>query len=370
MKKKITVSVISDLATDQRVMKICTALQQMGFEVEVIARRLKNSLPLEPLPFAARRLRCYFTKGISQYAEFNVKLFFAILFKKTDYFLANDLDVLGPNYVVSKLRGKHLFYDTHEYFTGVPELRHSPLKRKVWKKLEDWIFPRLKTVYTVNDSVRREYEQEYGVPLKVIRNIPPASQVQPAPLPERWQGKLILLAQGAGLNHGRSCIELIEALPLLDDRFIAVFIGSGTYWEELKKRRTELGLEQRFEMMDKMLPSKLKTITPLAFLGFSLDNFEDKNCLYNLPNKVFDYMHAGVPMIATAIPEIKKIVEQYGNGICITDTSPRAIAGLILQLAANPRQYEQLKQGTAAAALDLCWEKEVEVLKEIYKNYL
>ncbi len=85
-RKKITLSVITDLATDQRVIRIGTSLQKMGFDVHVIARELRNSLPLESYPFTAQRFRCYFEKGTLQYAEFMIKLFLHLLFTKTDYF--------------------------------------------------------------------------------------------------------------------------------------------------------------------------------------------------------------------------------------------------------------------------------------------
>lgn len=369
-RKRIIVSVISDLATDQRVIRIAATLQEMGFEVFVIARSFKTSLPLESYPFKASRIRCYFSKGTLQYAEFMTKLFFRLLFKKTDYFLANDLDTLLPNFWVSRLRGKYLFYDTHEYFTGVPELTASPMKKKVWKKLEDYIMPRLKTIYTVNDSVKREYESEYNVHLSVIRNLPVTVNVTPAPVPEHWRGKIILLAQGAGLNEGRSCIEMIDALPLLDDRFHLVFIGGGNAWEKLKKRRKEMQLEHRIDMMEKMLPSKLKSFTPLAHLGMSLDNFTDKNFLYNLPNKIFDYMQAGVPVFATAIPEVKRIIDQYDCGITVSDTSPQHIAKVVTELMNDETRYARLKANALAASREFCWEKEQVKLRAIYQNFL
>lgn len=371
MKKKLTVSVISDLCTDQRVIRICTTLQQMGYSVHVIARSFGDSLPLQSYAFTATRIRCYFRKGILQYAEFNLKLFFRLLFTKTDYLLANDLDTLGPNYIIATLRRKRLFYDTHEYFTGVPELRSSPFKRKAWKFLEDSILPRLKTVYTVNNSVKGAYEKEYPrLDFGVIRNVPVTVHPVPAPMPAHWKGKIILLAQGAGLNEGRSCMELLEALPLLDERFHVVFIGGGTQWQYLQQRRQELQLEQRSDMWGKMLPEQLKTFTPLAHLGFSLDSFEDRNCLFNLPNKVFDYIHAGVPVVATAIPEVKAIIEQYECGICLDTLGPVALAAAITSLMDDEDRYKKFRLNTQIAAKQLCWEIEALKLQAIYQHYL
>ncbi|MBK7885631.1 MAG: glycosyltransferase [Chitinophagaceae bacterium] len=369
-KKRITVSVISDLTTDQRVIRISNTLQQMGFEVTVIARSFKNSLPLDNYLFKAKRIRCFFRKGILQYAEFNSKLFLKLLFSKTDYFLANDLDVLIPNYIIGKCRGKYLFYDTHEYFTGVPELANSPTKKRIWKFFENWIFPKLPTVYTVNESVKNTYQQEYGNKIEVIRNVPVTVHIEEKELPGHLKNKTILLLQGAGINKGRGGIELLEAMKYLPSYYFLVMIGSGNQWNYIKEKRIEWQLENQVEMIEKLSPSELKRYTPLAHIGFSLDSFDDLNCLYNLPNKIFDYMHAGVPVIATAIPEVKNIIEQYGCGVCITDYKPTYIANVIEEMITDKEKYNQYKINCSIAAKELCWENESNKLTAIYQPFL
>lgn len=368
--KRMTVSVISDLTTDQRVIRISSSLQEMGFEVTVIARRFNDSLPLDNYPFKATRIHCYFRKGILQYAEFNLKLFFRLLFSKTDYLLANDLDVLFPSYLVSRFRRKKIFYDTHEYFTGVPELKNSPVKRKIWKWIEDSIFPKLPVVYTVNNSVKNTYEKEYGNTLSVIRNVPVSAEIAARPLPEKWQGKKILLMQGAGINIGRGGLELLAAMRLLNNDYLLLYIGSGTEWHSIAEKRKEWQLEDRVEMIGKLPPSQLKQYTPLAHIGFSLDSFDDINYLFNLPNKIFDYIHAGVPLIATAIPEVKKIVDEYQCGTCIASLEPGTIASAIKNMLADAEVYNRYKTNCLIAARELCWENESEKLKAIYQPYL
>ena len=367
---KILVSVITDLTTDQRVIRICTTLQQMGFDVSVIARAFKNSLALDSYNFKADRIHCYFRKGFMQYAEFNFKLFWKLLFRKTDYLLANDLDVLLPNYIVSKLKGKKIFYDTHEYFTGVPELRESPFKKKIWKSIEDWIFPKLPVVYTVNDSVKEAYEKEYGNHLSVIRNVPVTQAINPMPLPANWQNKKIILLQGAGINTGRGGLELLQALPLLPEDYFLVYIGSGTEWDTIAQKIKEWNLSHRVQMISKLPPAQLKRYTSLAHVGCSLDSFEDINYLFNLPNKIFDYIHAGVPVLATAIPEVKKIMDEYRCGICITNLHQQVIAQAISSLFNSPDAYEQYRNNCKSAAKVFCWENESEKLKKIYEPYL
>jgi len=306
-----------------------------------------------------------------QYAEFNLKLLGRLLIARTDYFLANDLDSLLPNYVASRLRLKKIFYDTHEYFTGVPELKDSPVKKKIWKALEDWIFPRLPIVYTVNDSVRQAYEKEYPVQIEVIRNVPVSSPniIRP-PIPPHWKGKKILLMQGAGINNGRGGIELLAAMRLLDEQYHLVYIGSGTQWDLIAEKRVAWKLEDRVDMIGKVAPAQLKGYTALAHIGFSLDSFDDINYLFNLPNKIFDYIQAGVPVIATAIPEVKKIIEGYNCGTCIPDLEPGTIANATRSMIDDQDSYHHYQQNCKNAAIVLCWENESKKLENIYRPFL
>ena len=108
------------------------------------------------------------------YAFFNLRLFFILLFKKADVFVSNDLDTLLANYLASKFKRKtELVYDSHEYFTEVPELTNRPGVQKIWMKIERMIFPKLTKIYTVNDSIAKIYSELYTKDIKVVRNISP-----------------------------------------------------------------------------------------------------------------------------------------------------------------------------------------------------
>jgi len=123
-------------------------------------------------------------------------------------------------------------------------------------------------------------------------------------------------------------------------------------------------------MINKMPPAQLKQYTQLAHLGFSLDGFKDINYLYNLPNKIFDYIHAGVPVVATAIPEVKAVIEQYKCGICFKSQDPPKMAEEVIALMERTTLYQSLKENTVIAAKELCWEKEKHKLMEIYQPFL
>ena len=129
----------NDLSTDQRVHKTCMVLQEKGWEVLLVGRKLPESLQLNR-PYATRRMQLLFRKGFAFYAEYHLRLFLFLLVHRADLLWSNDLDTLWPNHWVSCLKRVALVYDAHEYFTGVPELNSRPKVRAVWKKIEKIFF--------------------------------------------------------------------------------------------------------------------------------------------------------------------------------------------------------------------------------------
>lgn len=368
-RKRVIVSVISDLVSDQRVDRVSSYLHENGFDVLLVGRRTKKSLPLEKRPYKTNRIRCYFSKGVLKYAEFNMKLFFKLVFKRTGILLSNDLDTLVPNYILSKLRRKKLFYDTHEYFTGMPELQNKPVKKKIWKRVEKLILPKLEHIYTVSKSVADQYEKDYGIRMKVVRNVPLLSGKSENTTEKNFpEGKKILLLQGSGINKDRGAEELIQSMQLLPENFLLVLIGAGECWENLKKLCLSLGLKNKVRFIEKVPFTGLKKYTAQAWLGFSLDKPVSLNYRLSLPNKIFDYIHAGVPVLASEINEVKRILDTYQVGTTINEVTPQALATTILSIFNNGQQYETWKQNTAKTAEELCWQKEQLVLKEIFEE--
>lgn len=366
MKKKIVVSVISDLVSDQRVHKVCLYLVANDFEVNLIGRENKKSLPVEHRSYKTERIFCYFNNGVLLYAEFMIKLFFKLFAKKTDVFLANDLDTLLPNYLVATSKNKKLVYDSHEYFTGVPELEKTVTKKRIWKGFENFILPKIKYAYTVNQSIADLYGSEYGINMKVVRNVPllqPQAQDFKKLYPE---DKIILLLQGAGINEERGAEELIESMQLLPDKFNLYLIGSGTCWEKLKISTKKLQLQERVTFIEKLPFDQLRHYTEQAHLGLSLDKPVSLNYQLSLPNKIFDYIHAGIPVLASPVVEVKNIIENFEVGTTINEVTPNCIAAAVTDVFNNPSLYDYWKANTSKAAEILCWQNEQKVLDEIF----
>ncbi len=368
--KRIVVSVISDIVTDARVLKVCNYLHNKNNEVVLIGRKLKNSLPLPEYPFKVIRINTIFKKGIIQYMEFTVKLWLHLFRYKTSIFVSNDLDTLLPNYLHSFFRRKVLVYDSHEFFTGVPELLNSPIRRNMWKLLEKILLPKIKYGYTVNESIQLLYKNLYGVNLKVVRNMP-MYDVQKTITKINFDAEpFIINMQGAGINKDRGYEEAIEAMQYLPNNFILQIIGDGTVLNDLKKQVEVLNLQSKVVFIPKVSPDILKEYTKKAHLGLSLDKDICTNSYYSLPNKLFNYIHAGVPVLASNLPEIKKIIEQYNVGICINEVNAKNIATAIVKLFKNKSTLELYNHNTEVAAKELCWQNEEKVLNSIYDDLI
>lgn len=369
--KRVIVSVINDLVTDQRVNKSCLTLQQMGYEVLLVGRKQRKSPPMDERPYHTKRMKLLFEKGPLFYAEYNTRLFFYLLFHKANLLLSNDLDTALPNYFISKLKGIRMIYDSHEYFTETPELVGRPRVQRVWKYIEGFVVPRLKEMITVCDSIAELFEEKYKVKCHVIRNIPPRKTLpsqgdkRSLDLPE---DKHLLVLQGSGINIQRGAEELVEAMRYLDDCFLMV-IGDGDVLPTLKQMTADLHIDDRVRFLPRMPYAEMMAYTQLAELGFVLDKDTNLNYRFCLPNKLFDFIQAGVPVVASNLVEVGKIIKKYDIGLFIPDHDPQSIAATIRQGLDDQEARLRWKQGLAQAAQDLCWENEQKTLIEIYKHY-
>ena len=264
--KRIIISVTNDISTDRRVLKVAHSCHNNGFEVLLVGRKLKNTLPLH-LPFKHKRLRLLFNRSVLFYAAYNIRLFFFLLFAKTDILLSNDTDTLPANYLVSKLRHKKLVFDAHELFPEVPELAHRPIVKRFWEQLEDAIFPHLKYCYTVCQPIADRYNEKYNINMQVVRNVPYISKQTTEKLLD-YSGKKVILYQGA-LNIGRGVEWIIDAMPFVENA-VFVIIGDGNITQALKARVNNLNLNDKVFFLGRISGSELHKYTPSADLGVCL----------------------------------------------------------------------------------------------------
>jgi len=366
MQKTAIVCVTNDLSTDQRVNKTCMTLQKCGYWVIETGRLLPESLPLERSYFTLRK-KLWFRKGPQFYAEFNIRLFIYLMTAEVDLIFANDLDTLPAAYMAAKFRNKRLVYDTHEYFTETPELVSRPRTQAIWKKFEDYLFPKLTDILTVNASIAKLYGDKYNKTVHVSRNIPPT--FAPERLKTRIElglpeNKRIMILQGTGINIQRGAEETVLAMQYLENVALLV-VGSGDVFPTLHKMVKEHNLQDKVIFKTKMPFAELRQYTMNCDLGLAIDKDTNLNYHFSLPNKLFDYIHSGIPTLSSGLVELKQIIDQYDIGYYIQNHDPKHIASVVEGIFANETRYNIVKQNTVKAKKELCWEKEEKVLMGI-----
>ncbi len=368
-KRRIIVSVTNDLYTDQRVRKVCEFLVEQNYTVTLVGRRLKGSKTMPKTRYKTKRFPLWFTKGALFYANYNLRLFFYLLFHKADVLLANDLDTLYANHWARKFkRNCRLIYDSHEYYIGVPELVSRPAIQKIWRAIEKRTVPKVDVMYTVNESIAELYRNEYKREVKIVRNISDfkgfnAEQTKTQlGLPS---DKAIVIVQGAGINIDRGGEEMIEAIQLVENA-VLIFVGDGDVLPQLKARVAEMKWEDKVLFFGKRPYDELMNFTQLSNVGVSMDKDTNVNYRFSLPNKIFDYIHAGIPMLVSDLPEIRRIVEGYDIGLICPSHDPKIIASYLTQMIGDPEQQNKFEENLKIASAQLTWKNECKVLKTIY----
>ncbi len=350
--KKVLVSVTNDIITDARVGKVCAFLSKK-YDLELIG--LKSSLNNElARSYKVTLINCFFKKGFFFYAEFNIKLFFILLCRKSDILLSNDLDTLLPNYLASLFKKNKIVYDSHEYFTETPELYNRLFVRSIWLIIEGFILPKLKFTYTVSNSIAESYNEKYKINMKVVRNCP-----YPYKLTKKQKNQKKIIFQG-NITLGRGLEVMIKALKFLPE-FNFVVVGSGSGLDNLRKLANEEKVADRVLFKGRVISEKLQKYTQEASLGVLFEEDLGLSFKYSLPNKLFDYIHAEIPVLASPLPEVKKIISKYNIGSCLKNRKPKVVAEQVLEMFAKKNNYNFQK-----AKKDFNWINETKVLDEFF----
>lgn len=365
--KKVILSVTNDMVIDQRVHRIATTLAENGVYVLVMGRKLKANPDFSDRKYKVRLLKLPFNKGFLFYLTYNIWLFWYLLLSKFDALVANDLDSLPANYLAAKCRRKTLIFDSHEYFPEVPEVIHRKTVQRVWLLVEKWMVPGSKYRYTVCQSIADLYKEKYGLQFDVVRNLPLSKNVAETIESVEKVGEIKTIIYQGALNVGRGIELMINVMKHLDNT-VLIIIGGGPIEEALRQKASSPELINKVKVLGRMPFSELHAYTSKADLGFSLEENLGLNYYFALPNKLFDYIQAGIPVITSDFPEMKAIVEGYNIGQTTAERNPERLALLINQMLNDEPQRLIWKENARRAADELCWEKEREILLKIYRS--
>ncbi|MBN2275428.1 MAG: glycosyltransferase [Bacteroidales bacterium] len=364
---KICISVTNDVITDQRLERTVRTLMTAGHEVRAIGRKRQPTRTKIGYPCPVRLFSLLFNKGPLFYAEYNFRLLLFLLLAKVDVMLACDLDTLPANYLAAGIRGKTLVYDSHEYFTEVPELIGRPGAKKIWEWMEKRMLPHIRNIYTVSASIAEAYKATYGIPVQVVFNFPYRGKSLRQPdFSLKREDEHIILYQGS-VNIGRGLELALLAMKFVENARL-VIIGDGDILVDLMQLCDTAELAGRVTFCGRVPAHQLALYTIQADLGISLEEDLGLNYRYALPNKLFDYIQACVPVLVSDLPEMSAVVKKYNIGRTIRTTDPRELAACFASMLDDDSERRRWKENLRTAADELCWEKEESKLLQVFNR--
>lgn len=338
--------------------RICDSLSNAGYEIFLVGRKTRQSGPLHLKAYHQKRLPCFFEKGKWFYAEYNLRLFFYLLFKNMHGICAIDLDTILPVYILSRIKKTVRIYDAHELFCEMKEVVTRPRIYKMWKWIERKTVPHFKHGYTVNEVIAAEFNKMYGLQYAAIRSIARYA-------PNDVAKEKYIFYQGA-VNEGRSFETLIPAMRSVPAQLI--ICGDGNYMPQAKALVDRHGLNQQVIFKGMLRPDALKAYSSKAYIGITLFEKNGLSNYYSLANRFFDYIQAGIPQLCVAFPEYEKLNKEYEVALLIDDLGATNIAGALNRLLTDDAYWQRLHEHTLAAAKVLNWEREEKKLIAFYTN--
>ncbi len=383
--KHALVIVLNSFTHDSRVLRQISTLKKRSQSVHVYALH-ENNLPVmeNRTDYLLRRFRLATrpwprNKLVQslKYIECLLRMSWQGVWLKPDVVHAHDLEALPIGYVVAKLTKAKLVYDSHELWSHQAASTHFPaFLFKMAMRLETFLARRSDTVITVTDSISRHLSKEMRIPPPtVIRNVPSApleiSDDTESPLHESLginRGVSIVLYLGM-IGRGRGLEILIDAMQWVHAEAIAVVMGGpwGTpYLHQLRTQASALRLDERVRFAQAVPPNEVCRYARGATIGIA--PIEDY-CLsyrYSLANKVFEYLHAGLPVAATDLPEMANLIHLYDVGELFPDSNSKAVATTLNRMLSSPPTLARYRANAIAAAKELNWSNEEQKLLSVY----
>lgn len=302
---------------------------------------------------------------VNRFAEFWRLAPDRIALHEPDLVVSSDLPgLVGASIAAERLGVPHL-HDCHELYLESTTLR--PYERRLLAPVEKHYMRKADSVVVVNQSIRDEYLERYGVRGRVVRNCAPAvpEEVREHPVDLHELAGIpadakIVLYQG-GLMAGRGLDVCVRAVQHLPEDVHLVFIGKGRQQDDLKSLAEELGVGDRVHWLSAVEPGDLPRYTAGADLGVIPYQPVSMNNRLALPNKVFEYTGAGIPLVASDLPEIRRIIDSTGCGATYNPFDPEDLAAAVGSVLCE-ELYSDCRQSAARFGRENTWEQEREVL--------
>lgn len=365
--KKVCMLVWNYFQTDARVTNEAITVSKLGKDVTVIALNDHETTPEfeDRGEFKVRRVsrKPRFLTRLTT----TIRLFWAALNERAGIYHSNDLNTTIPGFIASRFWGTRLVYDAHEVSTD----RMGWKYKKLYYILEKFMIRRADVVITTNETRANFFKQTYNIKMPVILKNAPRYQVVSSDDRIRQmlgisQETKIVLYQG-GLQPERGLENLVKAVSGIPN-IVLVFIGYGKLEEHLKSLVKNQNLDHKVFFLGMIPNEELLKWTASADIGMQVLQNTCFNHYSSISNKIHEYIMAGIPIVASSLPEMKKIVEGFNLGVTVDPDNPESIREGICFLLEDSVRYKKFKQNCYKVSKMLNWENEEDKLIKIYSS--
>ncbi|MEQ3621951.1 MAG: glycosyltransferase [Marinobacter sp.] len=373
--KKVLNVVLNNFTNDARVFKTSRSLSRNGHDVEIVAvhadrlpeHTVENGFRVSRVKVITKSLPKIRAVQLFKYFEFIIRVFLRYL-NKVDVVHCNDLNALPIGYLLKKFSRKNvkIIYDCHEYETERDAM--SSFEKKILKFFERYLIKYADSVLTVSDSISRCYSEDYGIEKpRLVLNCPVSVDQKKEDLFRETlmirPDQKIFLYQG-GLKGGRGIELILDAFSDLDtDENVLVCMGYGPLEGAIKEKQKEYDTVYFHPAVNQEV---LLSYTSSADYGIL---FYEDTCLnhrYCSPNKIFEYLMAGLPVLTSNLYEIRRLVESEGVGIVAQENTVESFREAVI--ASLKQDYSAIQSNVFNARKIYCWEEQEKVLKAVYEN--
>ena len=285
----------------------------------------------------------------------------------------HDLQPLAVGALCAAKTGATVIYDSHELFI---EQEFIPSEKSCWEKIEQKFIQTPKRVITVNDSIADELHQRYAIQRPAViyncetrtRRTGTTKLVKENVFSAHGipKEKLIILYQG-GLIANRNLETMVNALKYVQNKRVALIIlGKGPIKNRLQKIVVRESLHDRVFFIPAVSQDELIDMTVMADVGLVPYQANCLNTYYCTPNKLYEYIAAGIPILVNNLPELKRVVDTFGNGWTADLNTPKSFANAIDLAFSTERGLIQRRENSTKAFKTLCWEQEEKKLLAVY----
>jgi len=367
---KVAYIILNSLEFDSRARLEIDTIGSMGHDIEIIATVGGSSEKYGRYPIHRIKQYTWPSRKI-RFVQFNYRAALIGARIKADIYHAVDLDVLSGAYWASQKAGGKLVYEARELYTELEPLRGRRSVTAVWAGLEKRLIHKAERMITINESLAAELMRRYGIDKpEIIRNVARTlPELRPVDLRKEYnipEDRKIILYQGV-LREGQGLFYQLEIMRYLDNA-VMLFLGRGPIEDELRMRSAEYDIEDKIILGGRVPPSELANYTASADAGILLMEDVALNNRLALPQKLFQYLSAGVPQIVSPMPEISGFVIAENSGIVIPFSRPQEAAEKISQFFNDKLRYTEVKNNCKISAEKNNWEKESEKLMQLYRE--